>query len=260
MRLAFGVEYLGSAYYGWQIQEGLDTVELRLTQALSQIADQPVAISCAGRTDVGVHALGQVIHLEVDKHRHDTAWLLGTNSCLPRDIQVVWVRPVPENFHARFSALARRYVYFIDNRPVHSALYQHTQYRLFYQLEAHRMHEAAQSLVGEHDFSAFRSSECQSSSAFRCVHHVSVRRHEHLVRIEIQANAFLHHMVRNIVGSLILIGRGIEPIEWMAGVLSSKDRKVAGPMAPSKGLTLRSVTYPDVFNLPAPIGYREMDL
>lgn len=247
-RIALGVEYHGTAYHGWQRQishagEALDTVQLRLEQALSAVADQPVRVVCAGRTDVGVHAIEQVVHFDAAVERPDSAWILGTNSNLPLDIRVRWMKVVAEDFHARYSAKSRQYQYVIDNRPVASALWRHHVTWVRRPLDVEKMHDAAQCLIGEHDFSAFRGAGCQSHSPMRSVTHLQIERHEHRVVVDIRANAFLYHMVRNIMGVLMPVGIGEQPPGWVAEVLASRDRNAGGVTAPAGGLYLVGVEY-----------------
>ncbi len=250
MRIAIGIEYDGTAYNGWQRQKSGIGVQERVERAVSEVANEPVDVVCAGRTDTGVHAAGQVAHFDTAAERSERGWLLGVNSALPDDISLRWVRPVPGEFHARFSATARSYRYRILNRLVRSALDRHRAWWVHQPLAAERMHSAAQALVGEYDFSAFRAAGCQASSATREVVSVSVRRDDDDLLLDITANAFLQHMVRNITGSLVEIGSGERPVEWLAEVLASRDRRQAGMAAPPHGLTLVRVTYPDHFDLP----------
>ncbi len=247
------VEYDGSVYNGWQLQAGSEvvTVQSELEHALSVIADAPVRVACAGRTDTGVHATHQVIHFDTPAARPLRSWLLGTNVNLPSSVVVRGVHRVEHDFHARFSATARRYRYLILNSEVRSALLHQRVSWVRYPLEVEAMHEAAQSLLGEQDFSAFRAASCQSSTPWRCVDFVQVKTHGALVVLEIQANAFLHHMVRNITGALIAVGRGKLPVSGIASLLATKDRTLAPDTAPSEGLYLVGVSYPETLGLPA---------
>lgn len=250
MRIALGLEYDGSRYYGWQRQRDVISVQKKLEEALSKIANEPVSVTCAGRTDAGVHATAQVVHFDVNKTRQNVAWTLGVNSNLPSGIAVRWVKPVVDNFNARFSATARRYRYIIANtrfRPgIHSSGVSH-----YHQpLDEVRMHEAAQALIGEHDFTSFRASHCQSNSPNRHVTRLEVTRKGDFVIVDISANAFLHHMVRNIVGSLIVIGQGEEPVTWLQKLLEVKDRTQAAATAKPGGLYLVEVTYPSEYGIP----------
>ena len=247
MRIALVVEYDGSQYHGWQAQTGLHTVQQALENALSKIADTPVSVVCAGRTDTGVHATNQVIHFDCDKERTIRAWIHGANSYLPKDICVKWGKELPEEFHARYSALSRRYRYVIYNGAIRPALLRSNMTWQYRQLDHRLMHEAAQFLLGENDFTSFRSVECQSKTPMRNVHELQVSRVGDLVIIDITANAFLHHMVRNIAGVLISVGSGKNPITWVEEVLKAKDRRLGAETAPSYGLYLIKVNYPEEF-------------
>lgn len=255
MRIALGIEYDGTRYFGWQRQREVISVQGELEKALSHIAAHPVEIQCAGRTDAGVHGTGQVVHFDTTANRSMAAWSLGVNAKLPKDIAVRWAHPVPDAFHARFSATARRYRYVIYNHPLRPAIL-HSGISHYHQaLDAEKMHLAGQALLGENDFSSFRAVHCQSRSPWRNVMHLDVSRHGHYVVIDIKANAFVHHMVRNIVGSLIRVGQGDEPIEWIDWLLAQKDRTLAGATAKAEGLYLVSVDYPEAFGLPSvPMG------
>jgi tRNA pseudouridine38-40 synthase len=228
-------------------------VQGALEKALSFVAAQPVEVTCAGRTDAGVHGRCQVVHFDTDVQRDLRSWVLGTCSNLPPSVAVLWAQPVNDAFHARFSARSRRYRYRILNRPVRAALDARyvTWERL--PLDAARMHEAAQALVGEHDFTSFRAVSCQAAHARREVLAVSVRREGEQVLIDIEANAFLHHMVRNIVGSLLPIGRGEQPVSWMGELLAGRNREVAGPTALASGLTFLGPRYEARWGLPAEV-------
>jgi tRNA pseudouridine38-40 synthase len=252
MRIAIGIEYDGTAYNGWQRQRSGLGVQERLEQAIAGVADEPVEVTCAGRTDAGVHASGQVAHFDTVAERSERGWLLGANSNLPGDICVTWVKPVGNEFHARFSATARRYRYCILNRLVRSALYRRRAWWVHQDLDHRRMHDAAQALLGEHDFSAFRAAGCQASKAVREVTGISVIRDGDWIVLDITANAFLQHMVRNIAGTLVAIGRGDEDTDWAGRVLAGRDRSGAGMAAPPHGLTLVRVYYPGAFGIPAP--------
>jgi tRNA pseudouridine38-40 synthase len=259
VRYALGLEYDGSAFSGWQRLDRPDapskrpeaTVQATLEDALSSVAGHRVDTVCAGRTDAGVHAACQVVHFDSDAAREPRGWTLGTTSRLPPEVSVLWCVPVDGEFHARFSARARRYRYRILNRPVRPALQRATLTRERRPLDAGAMHRAAQALLGEHDFSAFRTVHCQAPHARRTLQRIAVRRDGELVEIEVQANAFLHHMVRNIVGSLLPIGRGDAPEAWLAALLAGRDRTVAGPTAPSAGLAFTGPLYPACWNLPS---------
>lgn len=250
MKTALCVEYKGANYQGWQRQPTVSSVQGCLEKALSQIANEPIEVFCAGRTDSGVHGTAQVVHFEHASNRGEKAWVQGTNTLLPGDIKVRWSTTVSEEFHARFSATARRYRYFIQNTRVRSALFPDLVTNHPFELNAEHMNEAAQALMGEQDFSAFRAADCQSNTPMRCVTDISVTREGEWVVVDLTANAFLHHMVRNIVGSLIPIGEGHQPITWMAELLAGKDRKKAGPTAKPNGLYLIDVRYADHYDLP----------
>lgn len=251
-RVALGIEYDGSDFSGWQIQpkQSVRTVQAQLTRALSQVANHPVRLYCAGRTDAGVHACAQVIHFGTDSIRPEKAWVRGGNALLPPDISIRWAQDVEDDFHARFSATARRYHYLIDNRQERSALLRGRCTHHFTPLNAERMSEAAHALIGEHDFSAFRGAYCQSSTPMRHVMELNVTRQGHFILVDIKANAFLLHMVRNIVGALLPVGAGSQPPSWVAEVLAGRDRRLAGPTAAPDGLYLMQVDYPQQYNLP----------
>ncbi len=253
MRLALGIEYDGTDFFGWQRLSHGRSVQGELEAALSFVANHPVDVTCAGRTDAGVHARCQVVHFDTTAERSMRAWALGTNSNLGRDVAVIWAQPVADDFHARFGARARRYRYTILNRPVRAALSARFVTWERVPLDVQRMHQAAQALLGENDFSAFRTVQCQANSPMRNVREIAIARSGDEVAIEIEANAFLHHMVRNIVGSLLPIGRGERPIEWMAELLRGRDRSVAGPTAPASGLAFLAPRYPAEWNLPAEV-------
>jgi len=246
VRIALEVAYDGSGYHGWQRQaEGVATVQADVENALRRIADEPVSVTCAGRTDTGVHALGQVIHFDTTREREIAVWLRGTNALLPSTVSVQWAGVVPASFDARRSARYRRYNYVIHNASRRHALFAHHVTREHRKLDAHAMHDAAQALVGEHDFSAFRAANCQSRTPFRNVMAIAVTRRRDFVVIDVRASAFLHHMVRNIAGVLIEIGAGRRARPWAGEVLASRDRTQAGETAPPSGLYLREVGYDD---------------
>ena len=237
MKIALGVEYLGTDFHGWLIQKsGLRTVQGVVEPALSKIANHPVRVFCSGRTDAGVHAQEQVIHFETETTRTDGAWLFGGNANLPSDVNFKWAKEVGDDFHARFNAHARSYEYKIHNHPVRSSL--KAGYYLWEprSLNIDKMKKAAAFLVGEHDFSCFRGSMCQAKSPIKTIEYLQIDEIDDDLIIKVKANAFLHHMVRNIVGTLLKIGRGEEKPEWMLLVLDSKDRKEAGPTAEPQGL------------------------
>ena len=248
---ALGIAYQGTSYHGWQYQgESTPTVQKALQIALSVVADEPVLVTCAGRTDTGVHATKQVVHFQTDKDRSERAWVKGTNAHLPDDISVNWSRQVPAEFSARHSAVARHYVYVVYTSAVRSALFSNLYTRDPRQLDAQLMHEAGQLLLGENDFSSYRASSCQSLTPMRNVHRLNVQRFGDLVVIDIEANAFLHHMVRNIAGVLLDIGAGRYPPGWAAELLSLKDRTRGSVTAPPTGLYLVDVVYPGVPEIP----------
>ena len=253
MRIALGIEYDGTAYNGWQRQKKGLGVQQRLEEALRAVANQDVQVTCAGRTDTGVHATGQVVHFDTMSTRDDRGWLAGANSNLPDDISVIWVRHVADGFHARFSATGRNYRYRILNRPQRSAIHRHRAWWVYHPLDANRMHEAAQLLLGEHDFSAFRAAGCRADSPKRNITQISVVREQEWITLTVSANAFLQHMVRNMMGTLARVGEGEATVQWMAELLASRDRKKGGIVAPPHGLTLVSVDYPVASGIPAPL-------
>lgn len=250
-RIALGVEYKGARYRGWQRQEdGVPSVQAALEKALSKVADEPVSLMCAGRTDAAVHASGQVVHFDTAVERPLKAWIMGSNANLPGDISVTWAKVMPAHFHARFSAMARRYRYVIYNdpiRPAHQAEEVTWNHR---PLDVSRMREAARALVGTHDFTSFRAVQCQAKSPVKTVHHLEVIEHGRFIVLDIRANAFLHHMVRNFAGVLMTIGAGERPVEWAAEVLAARDRRAGGVTAHPYGLYLVRVEYPEEFVLP----------
>lgn len=253
MRVALGIEYDGTDYFGWQRLGHGPSVQAEVERALAFVADHPVAVTCAGRTDAGVHARCQVVHFDTRAVRTGRAWVLGATSRLPRAIAVLWARVMPDDFHARFSARARRYRYVLLNRPVRPALEARFVAWERRPLDAGAMHAAAQCLVGEQDFSSFRAVSCQARHARRNVTAVAVRREDDRVIVEIEANAFLHHMVRNLVGSLLEVGTGERPVQWIAEVLAARDRARAGATAPAQGLTFIGPRYPAQWALPAEV-------
>ena len=251
MRVALGIEYDGTAYNGWQRQKSGVGVQALVEDAVSGVADEAVEVICAGRTDTGVHASGQVAHFDTGAERTLRGWLLGINSALPDDINANWVRFVDDDFHARFSATSRSYRYLILNRPVRSALYRNRAWWIFEPLDERVMLEAAACLLGEHDFSAFRAAGCQASTPVRKISKLEIVRSGNWLAISVTANAFLQHMVRNITGVLVAIGKGDEKPAWARKVLDSRDRKRGGVAAPAHGLTLIAVDYPPQFKIPA---------
>ena len=251
MRIALGIEYDGTAYNGWQRQKSGIGVQEVVEAALARVADHPLEVTCAGRTDTGVHASGQVVHFDTEAERSERGWVLGANSNLPPDVSVSWAQEVSESdFHARYSATSRSYRYVILNRFARSALSRNRAWWVHRPLDEARMLAAGQALVGEHDFSAFRAAGCQAKSTSRNVLSLDVSRTGDLVVIDITANAFLQHMVRNITGVLAEIGSGDREPDWAREVLESRDRTRGGVAAPPQGLTLVSVAYPANFGLP----------
>ena len=255
MRYALGIEYDGSDFLGWQRLtrpgvESVETLQAALETALSKVAHAPVATTCSGRTDAGVHARCNVVHFDSDAVRSPRNWMLGTTSLLPPSMSVRWCHEVGDDFSARFSARARRYRYSILNRAVRPALGRQSLAWTRRALDAEAMHRAAQALVGELDFSSFRTVHCQAPHARRDLQHIGVRREGEGVVVDVQANAFLHHMVRNIVGSLLEVGDGSRPEHWIAEVLEARDRRRAGPTAPPGGLVFLGPLYPADCGLP----------
>jgi tRNA pseudouridine38-40 synthase len=250
MKLALGVEYDGAQFCGWQRQRGVRSVQAVVEDALTQVANHRVRTVCAGRTDRGVHATGQVVHAVVSSDRTVRSWLLGGNSNLPKDVVFRWVRPVADEFDARFSARARTYRYVILNRDVRSALLRDKVTWTHYPLATERMHQAGQCLVGEHDFSAFRTLACQARHPIRTIHALRVSRASHFVYLDVTANGFLHNMVRIIAGVLMAIGTEARGVEWAGELLSARDRTLGGVTAPPQGLYFIGPSYPESFNLP----------
>ena len=253
-RGALRVEYHGAAYSGWQAQPHLvaETVQEALEDALSKVANQSIRTHCAGRTDAGVHGVGQVAHFDDPVGRSSKAWVMGANSYLPPDIRVHWVHSVPSSFHARHSALWRRYRYVIANTPVRPAQLAHLVAWQRRALDVANMQAAAEALIGEHDFSAFRAAQCQANSPFRHIYALDLHRWQDFILLDVTANAFLHHMVRNIAGALMLIGTGHRPVPWLQELLDSRDRTIGADTASGAGLYLTAVGYPDEYGLPDP--------
>ena len=250
MRWVAALEYRGDGFAGWQRQPDCETVQGALERAIAAIAGEPVTVHAAGRTDAGVHATMQVVHFDTDVRRPDTAWVRGVNSGLPDTVSVLWARSVPDHFHARFSAMRRRYRYFLLNHPVRPALLTSRVGWTHQRLDIDAMREAAALLLGEHDFSAFRASECQAKSPIKDMQCLDIVQHGAMLEFRLSANAFLHHMVRNIVGALVHIGAGRKAPEWMAALLASRDRTQGAPMFSADGLYLAGVNYPAEFDLP----------
>lgn len=249
-KIALGIEYDGSAYFGWQRQQSVDSIQERLESALSIIADEPINVFCAGRTDAGVHATGQVVHFETNAKRSQSAWTMGVNSHLPINISVRWSKDVETSFHARHSAIARRYRYIIYNHRYRPAILAKGVSHYYLPLDEQLMHQAAQYLLGENDFSSFRAAQCQSLTPWRNIHHIKVTRQGDYIIVDIKANAFVHHMVRNIVGSLLEVGCGNKKPSWLSVLLQAKDRTLAAATAKPEGLYLVQVDYPLVYQIP----------
>jgi tRNA pseudouridine38-40 synthase len=250
LRIALAIEYDGTDFLGWQRLSHGPSVQGALESALSFVAAHPVEVTCAGRTDAGVHARSQIVHFDTDAERSERGWALGANSQLPPTVAVLWARRVSEDFHARYSARARRYRYTIQNRAIRPALDARRVAWERVPLDIDAMQMASRALIGEHDFSAFRTIACQARSTMRNVHAIEITRAGDEIAIEIQANAFLHHMVRNIVGSLLPIGRGEQREAWLGELLAGRDRAKAGPTAPAAGLVFIGPRYPAQWNLP----------
>ncbi|ASK77742.1 tRNA pseudouridine(38-40) synthase TruA [Paraphotobacterium marinum] len=259
MRYALGIEYDGSTFCGFQKQKHCRSVQEDLEQAISLIGNEKIEVFCAGRTDTGVHATFQVIHFDSTYSRSARSWSLGVNSHLSPHCSVKWAQIVPDNFHARFSALNRSYAYIIYNGELRPSIWNKGFTHVHEKLDETKMHDASQLLLGENDFSSFRASSCQSNSSFRNIQKISVKRQGEYVIINITANAFLHHMVRNIVGSLIDVGKGLQKIEWFNSLLRVKDRNKAGVTAKPNGLYLVGVEYPEEFGISSeliiPLGF-----
>lgn len=250
MRIALGIEYNGTSFRGWQIQPAGGTVQDALQGALAKIAGGPVDVVCAGRTDAGVHATGQIVHFDTDLDRPLTAWVRGVNTFLPASVAVRWAHPVADEFHARFSAYARRYRYLLLNRPQRPGVQSGRVGWCHQPLDVVRMQGAAEALLGEHDFSSFRAAECQAKSPQKTMHIAQVRRVGEVIVFDFEASAFLHHMVRNLVGSLVYIGQGRQPADWMQTLLEVRDRRVAAPTFAAEGLYLVGVRYEAHWGLP----------
>ena len=255
MKFAAGIEYKGTAFDGWQSQSHAPSVQDCLEQALTKVANSPVRTVCAGRTDGGVHATGQVVHFETTAVRLENEWLRGCNANMSKDIRMRWIQSVNTEFDARKNAIKRYYRYIILNTPQSSALLNNLTTHIYRPLDAKAMHKAAQVLVGEHDFSSFRSAGCQSKTPIRRVYTIDVCRDRHLIYIDICANAFVQYMVRNIVGVLIEVGDGTRAIQWVAEVLTKRDRAQGGVTAPSDGLYLVRIEYDTCYGLPDEVVY-----
>jgi tRNA pseudouridine38-40 synthase len=250
MRLALGISYNGQAYDGWQSQPSGRTVQDHLEAALSRFAAQPLGTVCAGRTDAGVHALMQVVHLDTPLHRENFSWVRGTNTFLPPDIAVQWAQPVTQAFHARNSAKGRRYAYVLLESPVRPSVEAGRVGWVFRPLDAGAMHAAAALLIGEHDFSSFRASACQSPTPVKTLRRIDISRRGAYWRFDFEANAFLHHMIRNLMGCLLQVGQGLQPPEWMGRVLAARDRDAAAPTFSPDGLYFLGPVYEPSWGLP----------
>ncbi|MDX1633130.1 MAG: tRNA pseudouridine(38-40) synthase TruA [Marinobacter sp.] len=250
-RVALIFEYDGAAFHGWQLQKsGVPSVEAMLARAVARVADHPVELVCAGRTDAGVHASYQVVHFDTPSVRNLRSWVMGINTAMSGAVSVHWAGNVDDSFHARFSASYRRYRYILYNHPVRPAILRNQVSWTYRPLDAQRMHRAAQVLCGEQDFSSFRAAGCQSRTPNRNLHRITVSRHGDYVVIDVQANAFLHHMVRNMAGALMAVGSGERPEAWIRDILEARDRTLAGVTAPPFGLYLVDVGYPEGYGLP----------
>jgi tRNA pseudouridine38-40 synthase len=250
MRIALGIEYDGSAFCGWQIQSHSPSVQQQVEAALSKVANHPIRTYCAGRTDTGVHALEQVVHFDTSAQRDNHAWVFGANAHLPASVTVLWAAQVADDFHARFSAERRAYRYVIFNRRTRPALLAKRVTWEYRPLDDTQMQQAALYLLGRHDFSAYRALACQAKSPIRELYELRVRREGELILLDLEANGFLHHMVRNIAGVLMSIGAGEQPIDWTRTVLEQRDRTLGGVTAPADGLYLIRVDYPGKYALP----------
>lgn len=250
MRVALGISYNGQAYRGWQSQPDGQTVQDKLEAALSRFADRPISTLCAGRTDAGVHALMQVVHFNTDIERTPYSWVRGTNANLPKDIAVHWAVPTSDEFHCRASAQSRRYAYVLLQSPIRPSIEMGRVGWTFQDVDIEAMRTAAAVLLGEHDFSSFRASECQALTPIKTLMDISISQRGHYIRLEFEANAFLHHMIRNIMGCLVLIGRGKKPISWMEEVLAARDRKAAAPTFSPDGLYFLGPRYDSRWGIP----------
>ena len=249
-RIAVGLEYDGSAYNGWQMQPHAPSIQASLAEAASVVAAEPIAVIGAGRTDTGVHATMQVAHFDTRARRDPESWRRGINSNLPADINVHWARAVPDTFHARFTAVSRAYRYLILNRVSGSALDRKHAWWVREALDVVSMQEAATHLLGKHDFNAFRAASCQSNSAVRTIYELSLRQNASCITLDVRGDAFLHHMIRNIMGTLVKVGAGNASPDWVAELLAMRDRKLSGVTAPAHGLYFVDVIYPTEFGLP----------
>ncbi|MDO8718681.1 MAG: tRNA pseudouridine(38-40) synthase TruA [Polaromonas sp.] len=250
MRIALGISYSGSNYEGWQSQLSRNTVQDKLELALTRFAVQPIRVMCAGRTDAGVHALMQVAHFDTPVHREAASWVRGTNAFLPDDIAVQWARHVPDTFHSRGSAIARRYAYVVLESPVRPSVEAKRVGWVYRPLDGAAMQAAIAHLMGEHDFSSFRAAQCQAKSPVKTISRIEISQRAGYWRFEFEANAFLHHMIRNIMGCLLAIGQGRYPPDWLAEVVAARNRKVAAPTFSPDGLYFLGPVYEDHHGLP----------
>jgi len=254
VRIALGISYNGSSYEGWQSQLSGNTVQDKLEQALTKFAAQPVRTLCAGRTDAGVHGLMQVVHFDTLLARETASWVRGTNAFLPRDIAVQWARQVPDEFHCRGSAIARRYAYVVLESPVRPSVEAGRVGWVYRPLDGAAMQQAVAHLIGEHDFSSFRASQCQAKSPVKTINRIEITRRgeaeSRYWRFEFEANAFLHHMIRNIMGCLVAIGQGSHPPDWLAEVVAARSRQAAAPTFSPDGLYFLGPVYEDHYGLP----------
>jgi len=250
MRIALGVEYDGRGFCGWQSQAGVESVRECLERAIAEIAGESVRLHCAGRTDAGVHGLMQVVHLDTPMQREPFSWVRGTNRFLPADIAVQWAHPVPDTFHSRASAIARRYAYLVLESPVRPGIDTGRVGWVFRALDGAAMQAAAQHLLGEHDFTSFRASQCQAKSPVKRLRHITITRRGAYWRFDFEADAFLHHMIRNIMGCLLLVGQGLHPPEWLGQVLQARSREAAAPTFSPDGLYFLGPVYEPHWGLP----------
>ncbi|GAB5095403.1 tRNA pseudouridine(38-40) synthase TruA [Caballeronia sp. GAWG1-1] len=250
MRIALGVQYDGSAFSGWQSQPHGNTVQDELERALGEFAQTRLQTVVAGRTDTGVHGLGQVVHFDTELDRTEFSWVRGTNAFLPETIAVQWAKPMPADFHARFSAFERTYYYVLYINAVRSPMLAKRAGWVHTPLDVGAMRESVACLIGEHDFSSFRAADCQSKTPVKHVYRIDVREQGNFVHFRFRANAFLHHMVRNLMGCFVAIGRGKHPVSWMTDVLAARDRRIAAPTFMPDGLYLAEVGYPAQFAVP----------
>jgi tRNA pseudouridine38-40 synthase len=253
MKIALGIRYEGTCYHGWQAQKGLlQTVQTQLEKALSKVANHSIRVVCAGRTDAGVHAIEQVVHFETEAVRANYSWVMGANKYLPKDITIYWATPVSEDFHARFSAIGRYYRYIICRQSIRPTLLRNRVGWYYHQLSAENMHQASQYLLGEHDFQHFRSKDCQAKTSIRTIAHVNLIEKGPFLIVDIKANAFLHNMVRNIVGALVEIGSGRQTASWLKSLIDHPEKTQQSGLstAPPQGLYLMKIFYPSIFQLP----------